>query len=312
MGSDMATPYWARQNHQITGTDHSIPSAVKVSGTTIYWRLGVEQAPNLGSTGLVRFADSLFDDDGQPKAEKIERFAARFGALRLCGHGLPASHQIASPGQRPCTPVRGEGEWQGWFCEPLSAWAQLVREARAMLLMAPDLDAGQPASITQLEVFGAQADRRSDLVGEANPLGLVDLKSDLPGHVVYERRQLAFRVTEWLRIGGVGPSVEWVDGRGLEQSWRGEGLFGALALQLAAQLGRGGQVECQGCGRLITPNHSRTGQRHWCVTCTKNGTRRRAIDRERRQRQKDGVPPDPRRGRYAAQGETIARPSRGR
>ncbi len=327
MGSYMGQPYWAEEEHLVTGAEHTVPSAVEISGKFPYWRLGRKQSPPLRTEDLEGFAE-LYDATGPG----IAQFASRFGALRICKHGLPASHLTAPT---PCTPLKGAGQWQGWFREPLADWVRFASEVDAMLLMAPDLSAGKPALIDALEVFGTHADRSSSALTDLDPFGLVDPNSDLriateiinsgrkpsakqaraayaelQGHLAYERQELALYVTRWLQMGGVGPSAEWVQGRGLEQTWKGEGLFGALALKLAAEVADGGRVECAGCRKLIRPTHARSGQRHWCPACSTpkgKSVRDKTIDRERRQRRKEGIPADEGRGRYASK----AVPSRG-
>lgn len=320
MVGHMESPQVAVTDQAVDASSRNAPSVVEIRQGVLHWRPGTAPAPAVGVDALMRFVDRLHAPDGTLDAQKISRFARRYGALRVCSHGVPASHFLGDRelGLEPCRPEQGAGEFTGWFCEPLDVWRRLTAEARALLRIGQALEVSKPPPIDALEVFGLQMDRNSALVGTSNPYGFVDPAMDARTEVGYQRGVLAFRLDEWLRLGAVRPvpgvlvrevgrwlaeggvraATRWEPSVGLRRRVEGVGLMGGLALQLTAQLAQGGRVECAGCQELIEPKHRRASQGHWCEGCVSGGRRQREMDRRRRQRQREQA--------------SIARLSRGR
>ena len=241
------------------------PKSVQVLSDRLYWRPSASVARPIDAEALFAFAN-LTD------ADQIAAFATRYGLLRMCVHGLPASHNPQSEADAGCHPQRDGG----WLWESLSAWRDLAAKVKAVQAIADRLARGTPGIFEDWATWGVRTflSRDTRLVGPANPYGILGptptrtfedgrvihcvgcdpTDEELRDQVCDERALLAARVTDWLQLGNVRPVVTWSPRGAPMQSWHGVGLFGGLAVRLAANLGGRGMVPCAGtCNNLVAP-----------------------------------------------------------
>jgi hypothetical protein len=229
---------------------------IKIEGDRLYWRENLEgngwgwypihSGPGL-LEGFVRLTDA--------SPEAICTFARRWGVLRICHHGLPATHNPRPP-ELPaqsgiatwCYPLRQSG----WYWEPLDIWHDFARRARAVLNLAAAM--GQKTS-TRREDWAVLHDtwaQRWDASGGNVPVATM--------HLVLEHV-----VNTWLVWGHVCPMLEGSN-HGLRIELRGGGLFGAIAVQLLAAVSRSkGWAVCINCGDVYSPlRRPKRSQRTYC------------------------------------------------
>ncbi len=87
------------------------------------------------------------------EARAFARYASRWGMLRLCAHGLPATHDKTTLPEslaRPGRSISSDSEWDVDRCvvsflvrEPIATWRYWARQARALLVVSERLAAGQ-------------------------------------------------------------------------------------------------------------------------------------------------------------------------
>src|SRR5579862_7788056 len=252
------------------------PKDLYVNNSEVLWHHPTEDAERVGSRALAAFANIESPKD-------VGEFARRYGVLRICEHGKPASQA------QECKPVAA----YGWFREPLTAWFQFGRQARSMLSIAGDLRRGKPGANADWESIGGAPGRaqakdvkqgRVRIVQDNNPYNLVTgpremywhsgtdrvevgqselllLDQTKPYHVeehpkldgitpdmvkaqvVVERRWLAYAASEWLQLGGAAVAITWTRSTP-RQVMTTHGLMGALAEQLVTHLTGGFLVRC--------------------------------------------------------------------
>lgn len=222
-------------------------------------------------SAFVALADA--DDD------KILSFAKRCGVLDLCAHNLPRTH-----GSR-------ENEF---FCregqpgvEPCDVWRWYAAEARAVLNAVSRLRQKQLVEKQDWITLSAHpsSDRPAPLIGPRGHLDprFVEATSMEPD---WAWRQVIGVVNEWLGMAAVRPMVQWDrfprerhTASGVDLTFGpkgprielGGGLFGALALQLAAIVtGTSGVEQCSSCGHYFTREKARAARRgpgRYCRDC---------------------------------------------
>jgi DNA-directed RNA polymerase subunit RPC12/RpoP len=206
---------------------------------------------------FVRLADA--------SPQHICDFAARWGVLGICKHGVPSSH---NPGCRP----RSNDEYDYW--ETLEVWRHFARHARALLNVAARLHD---------EKLGEAADWRVvyEQSGQVAPWW-----NRSHGSLGVERLALADCVNEWLLIGNVRPALTWSPGEGCSSKvgLAGSGLFGVLAIRILMAVSRtAGLALCSWCGEPYAPKRRpRADRRNYCPKCGIKAAWRDA-QRERRQ-----------------------------
>jgi hypothetical protein len=200
---------------------------------------------------------------GAPAAQ-IADFARSYGVLRICEHGLPCSHNPDSHpsiGGRGCAPL-------GWHerrsmmptYDPVQIWRAFAREAFALTKIADRLLQGHTGHAEDWATTFSRSGRKAPWWHQ---------------HVDVERIIVARTANEWLTIGNVRPVVVW---HGSEKKptvkLGGDGLFGALALQLALAIGQSlGFAVCVHCRKEYPPTARRpkAGQRNFCPECRAQG-----------------------------------------
>jgi DNA-directed RNA polymerase subunit RPC12/RpoP len=203
---------------------------------------------------LARFVRLARGDDAA-----VIAFAERYGALRLCKHDLPASH---NPGPNP-VPVSGAVTWcDPTYREPVATWHLLAEQAEALLNIADAVHRGRPAADRDWATVYARS-------GKVAPWWTT-------GSVQLDRSILAQVVNEWLAIGDVRPMLRARhDSTELAMVATG-GLFGALALRIAAAVAATSVVYlCDGCGKQIDMSERQrrpqAGKRAFCADCRAQG-----------------------------------------
>jgi hypothetical protein len=209
---------------------------------------------------------------------QIGQFASRWGVLELCEHDLPARHRNA-PGDEiatwasdgPCYPqgARESGFTRGW--EPLEAWREFSRKARAVCAIARHLQEGR--------------------VGDSQDWATLNEDPHLGRRrrsVPFEKSLLMLHVDRWLLLGALRPAFRWQDDR-TEIVFRPPCLFTALSLQLVFNVAKiDGIAFCCGCGAPYIPTiRPPAGRNNFCPTCGRKGAQRLAAQRYRaRKREK--------------------------
>lgn len=238
----------------------------------------------------------------------IRDYARRWGVLRICRHGLPASHNPPKPHNTAPHGVSATSvlnsvaarfgalsthseflkhagaalaDWQSQYapteCRPLGldrTKNELV--PKAALAWEPieswRLFAGQAVSVLQIahRLRGGKVGLPADW---QRVYGLSGQQAPWwDQHVDVERLILARVINEWLALGGVRPSLSWSRPDPDVQLF-GANLFSAIALQLAfAVSGRDGIAVCSACGRPYLPTRRpKAGQRRYCKPCRMDG-----------------------------------------
>jgi hypothetical protein len=296
------------------------PKEIQLHGDHLYWKIdGIEEWTSL-SPGLL---ESFWCLRNASPAE-ILQFARKHGVLELCEeHGVPASHShpncewmlASTDGSVPWAPG-------AWACEPLAIWRRFATQAYALAKVASRVLIGQlglpedwddvdfrmaddrvwlsphayaevlsPANSTP--VFrGAREDLLLEPEGRAIPI--FDAAGNEWDPLTLEKHVIKWRIAWWFRIGNVGPIFTWRNDEKPAIEFGGDGLFGAIALQIALALGQSaGLAICDHCHEFYRPPHRRpkTGQRHFCPTCQDIGIPNRyslADWREKKRRERNG------------------------
>lgn len=233
--------------------------------------------------------------------EVIRDFARRYGILRICKHGLPATHSDSPnnsiyfgeerdfsryPYCRPLGTSFGN-ENEGF--EPVDRWRFFSRQARAILNVMAQFN---------LDELGLEEDWKT-ILEHAN--------SDPGRDLGQQRLDCVAVVNTWLRVASVIPQIHYdynpfnhrLKHPALEAApktregyrvefetdlfFRGSRLFAYLACQLmTAAVGRGVGL-CSGCGKIYTPpkRKPKRGQNNYCTKCGRAAATRDASARLR-------------------------------
>lgn len=212
-------------------------------------------------------------------ADEYLQFARRWGVLGLCHHGLPCSHNPPRyDGQGKlndfCVPGRYRGE--GTAVEPISTWRAYAKEARAILRIAEYLRVDQDPNEDDWKVVCERLGRvvPETATKEAQKQGAAQL------------------LTEWLQLGGVRPTVEWIENGQPALLFSGIYVYGTLVGTLAMQLVSAvtdsrGLAICDSCGVAYAPSRRPSPtRRHYCQKCGIKAAWRDAAKDKRLRRQK--------------------------
>lgn len=209
--------------------------------------------------------------------ESIRDFILDYGPLFVCEHDMPSTHsrnrwpQPPGSTEKVCNPrLRNE-----WFEEPVSVWRHFSGRANATLSMSAEVHQGRPATKEHWDrlpyVYGGDYENPET----RTPSGLIEL----------DRLGIANEVDGWLRGGGVQASLDWHGPSQPQLRFVPDGVFGAVALQLANRVGRiPPMAQCSACN-VYYPRLGRApkrGQNNYCESC-----RSTAPSRLYRQRQRD-------------------------
>ncbi len=278
------------------------PTVVRVKDGWVHYSASTSEVPHQSSAPLQDFLGhfAALASAGEELSPAVEDFAAKWGVLGLCEHGLPGTHRPPRLGVGgldsvgPCPPVVR----QGWFAEPLERWAALAAQAQAMLRAAAalwDRKAVAQAdwdALADLYPRGIQrplsprARRRRDegrrllttpeirgAKGRVGEISVVAFKTDAPA--------FAYAVRRWCDLGDVRHVFTWGDQP--EFGVGAQTLFGALALRLAVVATKKTGIKfCRYCDTAYEPRHRERASTACCGS--EECDRERQADNTRRQR----------------------------
>ncbi len=237
--------------------------------------------------------------------EAIRDFARRYGILRICKHGLPATHSDSPYGSvyfgedsefvterfPYCRPLGTSFGNENEGFEPLDRWRFFARHARALLNVMVQLNLDEPGHEEDWTIVLEHSNR--------------GIGRDL----IRQRLHCIAVVNTWLRVASVTPQIHYDHNpykhefknlvpRGkpvprmregyriefeTEVFSRGSRLFAYLACQLmTAAVGKGVGL-CSGCGKIYTPKERKPkrNQNNFCSICGKAAAKREASRRWR-------------------------------
>lgn len=232
-------------------------------------------------------------------ASDIQKFALRYGPLRICKHGLPATHNpkriehVWAVGKRRfkrnpwCEPVRvkGTGDLQErlsviFYREKVTDWLRFVRSAQSLLGIGRAVRSNGLGDWTDWETLMREWLRWPDYEGFIASI-LDDRYLDDP--LELPRMIVEYAVNQWIRMGQAYPSLIWNLDQIKPSFHLQENTFGQLGVQLATTLALGKQIAfCDGCGfpYLAEGLKPRADRANYCADCQV----RRVPDRERKRR----------------------------
>lgn len=191
---------------------------------------------------------------------QVLTFARRWGPLALCAHGLPHTHSrsLVHPGtdSEPTQTILGcepASDGAGGWTDPVAEWRRLARDVRHV------------------------GERMSWINTTETGYGFADAS-------------LVVRsiVNGWVDAGRVRPSLAYSPADRLTPTIGGDGLFGALALQLLLGVSNWrGLAVCSSCSTVFAPRTKpRPGERQWCAdpACQRSKRAAAAADYRRRMR----------------------------
>ena len=243
------------------------PRRVWIQGERLYYdqSLRVDERPidltnmtaRAGTGVVLRFTRLHASDD-----EEIAEFARKRGTLRLCEHGLPATHNPAWTADRGiharCAP-QGIEPYELW--EPLDRWRVFSRKAEALLGIAGCLHRDvKPPPRVWLDAWGVTAEERDQML--ADPRFEVTTVQD-------QKEWLAGELGRWLDLADARPRMRVSDTGLLQLTITGYWLFGWLASQLLLICSHAsGLASCSVCGKLHMPDRKPARNRHcYCQEC---------------------------------------------
>jgi hypothetical protein len=259
---------------------------------------------------------------GQPRDTRL--------CERLCErHGLPTTHPAVMadpPATRLCIAEGRKG------LEAVERWLFFARHARAALDVAAtlfiehgtspsseDLDAfragltpAQPSQFDWAGWWGSTADPDHDDPAAPTVFTLDQRDRALPDPVATRSGDAAgeaplllkLALAEWLDLAAIHPTIDLEFGNPLVLD--GDGLFGALALQLFLTATKtSGVAICGNCAEPYSLDRAPAPppKRHYCPTCRANGAWKKFAMRELRAKRRDAARPSP------GGGATPAEPS---
>lgn len=280
------------ETQPIADRQWNVPANIELDGTRLRWTIKTWKP--------VRPAPGLFEDFpalADAPAERVLRYAKRWGVLQLCDHGFPEGHANhywpsrparTAWGQRPTDAevprdfkrygvpydrlvciCRGSEEDQPW-CD-IADWRTWARRAQATLTIAAAL-------------HGDRLPKADEWLTALEPGKVWGHKVDLPKSPREARDELTSLVNYWLTLGRVASRLEAKDTRLALLIWS-NGLFGHLAVQLSLAACGHGLALCSSCGRGYAPSRRpRNGERCYCETCRDSGAPQRDAARDYRRR----------------------------
>jgi hypothetical protein len=259
-----------------------LPNSVEIRRKRLFYEIGfpprfVRPGPSLLAE-FVQLADR--------EAESIVRFAKKWGVLRFCRHGLPYPHEALS-GARPwtrrvsCFPGRVR---RGsvitslkrhfpvyWLWEPIEAWQQFARHARALLNLTSEVRRGRTGSDEDWKFLTGLPIPR---LGQEPPYSSIERDP---------WTYIANNLNCWFRLTPVTLRFSLEQGR-LKIDHSAQSLFPYLQMQLAFAVGQGaGLCICSGCGEPYPPPRRPNPNRNsYCDECGRKASCRDASARYRR------------------------------
>lgn len=207
----------------------------------------------------------------QGSPEQVAGFARRYGVLGLCEHGHPMHD--AGPLGADGLPVHGPGDdscRKIALSESVAHWRTWAARAAAILTIAAVDAAGERVTADQWRAVGA---------GEPRWLYWPARR---PANSYSERLMLTGAVDRWIALGGVRVRADLGPDGQVLPVLAGDGLFGALGMQLLLAASRSGDLAlCPKCMGAFSPEDRR--RRH-CDDCANTYKRRTEAARIRAKR----------------------------
>jgi DNA-directed RNA polymerase subunit RPC12/RpoP len=269
-----------------------VPAKVQLTDGHLEWE-GYAKSTVASVTMLEQFLVLAEGPD-----EQILRFARRWGpmfnSLAQCDwdeaardYEMPAGykrthyHDPDRSGTFSCRWYLFEGGIDGGR-ESLRIWRKYARRARGMLRIAAALNGGNSHSPT-----GDRYDWQCVLEVEEHPESTIDDGGYDWRDPADARFLLSQQLDWWLYLAGCRPSL--VLGSSSPIALDGDGLFGAIGLQLAfaASLSRGLAL-CATCGTAFSPRRLQAGRAAYCRSCGPKAARREASRRYRERQRSAG------------------------
>lgn len=259
------------------GHEHWGPTEVVLSadGARIAWTRGSLQPAAVRKSDrrmIERFAKLGPGPNRRPASpERIAKFAEQYGILGLCSHGQPRHERgpLGADGQ----PVHGPGEdscSKIALSESVAHWHAWAARSAAILTIAAGLVRDNRPTVEQWRA-----------VGEGEPPWLY-WPARRPPNIYSERVMLARAVDRWVELGGVRVRADLGPEGQVVPVLAGEGLFGALGMQLLLAVSRSGDLAlCTKCLGAFAPVDRR---RRLCDDCADKNKRKVEKDRQRAKR----------------------------
>jgi hypothetical protein len=247
----------------------NVPRKIELRDEQLIWNPAEGYIQNdLDKELLYTFANLAFTE-----SQGILSFARTWGALGLCEHGLPATHN--SPTLFPPS--------KNAYCEPsgserIDIWQRFARISRAMLNIA-------------LRLYNDEQGRVDDWF-----VLLQDkAEGNLPKDIQTERFLLERAVNFWMDLANIRPRFRWESEGVLLEYPTYCGLFGSLAIQLMSNVfSMDRLLICSACGRCGSMNtlggarirRPRAGTRFYCADCVMDGAPQRFASQASRKRKR--------------------------
>ena len=250
-----------------------VPGKIWLDADFLCWEPLDVRKPDLG----LRDSDSdprkmLHSFIGITDSSGALRFAEQFGALGLCKHGWPFTHNnpysktMSSPfWESGCLPTRRE---------PIKRWLHYVQQAQALLRIGERLRNWNP---------GLRRDPKGDnqrdwelVFADANPNRQVLTRQMIAcfvKRVTFARRALARTLSGWLMAGSLHVQCCWEYDAPRPHYVFGGNVFGLLAMQLTVEVcGSKHWVVCDGCAQLYSRDRKpQSGRSNYCKRCVRLG-----------------------------------------
>src|SRR5262249_44652192 len=267
-----------------------------VDGESLTWSADGARYRYAGDGMLADFIEIC---TAKNQSSTILAYAQKWSVLGICEHGLPCSHNQYAYGLdygiRPCLPmlvkVVPAEEPDVRFSEPIRAWIEWSRMAKALLSVGLQLRAGKAVTLAEWStMMGADSSEveGAGLFDESVPTKNKDL-------LKAQRQGFAWKLDDWMLIGQVRPRVSWKReppgwNFGLDAVTTGPNLFGLLALYIANEVTGSGRAKafCTSCGKLYDAGRRLNQKRaNYCPQCRgKSGKQAAWRDASRRYRAK--------------------------
>lgn len=205
--------------------------------------------------------------------DDVAPFAAKFGSIMICEHGVPATHR-----RDLCKPFVG---LTGPFREPLDRWLHYSSLARGLMEVASHVFDDPPRCATRETWESIYEDVADSSLVQRQIKGAAE--SPTLGRLLLIRL-----IQEWLDTGDVGPRLELGDSDDGPPALKlAAGTFGLIGLQLVQAVTRARDLtNCSGCGLFYERRgrRAKSGQRNYCDSCRQQGIDARDRQRVRRAR----------------------------
>jgi hypothetical protein len=251
----------------VSALEWQVPTRVWADGKYLLWKAN--------SVRHVRADQGLLEGflklaDPATTAEQVVRYANRWGVLGICPvHRSPMGHPIGQLRNMGVSLNCGSSSFiyvsDETFAEPIADWLQYARKMSALLRIVEHDRSQKPPNATDFETAMSRPPPR----GEHRQLMIHSLVS--------------FALNQMARDGSVRPWIEVVAGTA-KITLGGNGLFGAVAVQLLFAVAGSRFARCSACGSVYKPaRRPALGRLNFCPGrgCGKTASNRLSQQRRR-------------------------------